>query len=248
MWHLLELVREEAEEGDRKKAKLDKVSRKVRKVGKEGTKGKRLNRNEEKRKRGGAEPRKPSHRGFKPGQRSAGDDERTEAVADSQQQKTGMHKPSVEEGALLDSDVESNTHLTANTADGKVAGSADTRESKKNRRYLLFAGNLPQSASREDVMTHFERRGVHISEFRLLSHKDTGKSKGCGFMEFASDKEMQNALKFHRSHMQRKCINVEVTCGGGGKSERRQAKIAKKNRTLRKKKSMVNPIKRKTSV
>lgn len=216
-------------------AKLNKDRGKPRKVGKDGTKGKWLTRRSEGRKKG-AEMRKPSHRGFKPGQRSAGDDERTEAIAGSQQQKLESHKVSKED-VLLDSNMESSIQLS----------SADTGESKKKRRYLLFVGNLPLNASREDIITHFEHRGVHISEFRLLSHKDTGKSKGCGFMEFASDKEMQNALKFHRSRMKKNRINVEVTCGGGGKSERRQAKIAKKNQTLRRKKSMSNPIKHKTA-
>lgn len=132
-----------------------------------------------------------------------------------------------------------------------VPREADTVHGKKpaknKRRYILFIGNLPKTSSHAEIVNHFKMRGVDASEFRLLTHKDTGKSKGCGFMELSSDKMMQNALKFHRSRLKGKNINVEVTCGGGGKSERRKAKIVKKNRILRAKKGIANPFKYKHS-
>jgi len=115
---------------------------------------------------------------------------------------------------------------------------------QKKRRYVLFLGNLPLAASREDVMLHFRKRGVHVPEFRLLTHKDSGKSKGCGFMELDSDSSLHNALKFHRSRLNGKTINVEVTCGGGGKGEKRKKKIQDKNRKLRLKQSIAHPVKR----
>ena len=119
-------------------------------------------------------------------------------------------------------------------------------QQKKSRRSILFLGNLPLAASREDVVLHFRKRGVHVSEFRLLTHKDSGKSKGCGFMELDSDLALHSALKFHRSRLNGKTINVEVTCGGGGKGEKRRKKIQDKNRKLRLKKSVANPVKHRT--
>ena len=74
-----------------------------------------------------------------------------------------------------------------------------------------------------------------MREFRLLTHKDTGKSKGCGFMELSGHREIQNAIKLHRSRLMGKHLNVEVTCGGGGKTEARRKRILEKNRTMRKK-------------
>lgn len=106
---------------------------------------------------------------------------------------------------------------------------------KKKRRYILFLGNLPITVTREDVVSHFEKRGVPVREFRLLTHKDTGKSKGCGFMELSGHREIQNAIKLHRSRLMGKHLNVEVTCGGGGKTEARRKRILEKNRTMRKK-------------
>ena len=142
------------------------------------------------------------------------------------------------------SDAESEQSAEAgNVVDRKEEKKEVVSASQKKRRYILFVGNLSQTALREDIVSHFEKRGVPVKEFRLLSFKDSGKSRGCGFMELGSDKAMQNALKFHRSRVLGKCINVEVTCGGGGKSERRKVKITEKNRKLRMKKAMAKPIK-----
>ena len=101
------------------------------------------------------------------------------------------------------------------------------------KRYILFLGNLPRDASQDDIIDHFSKRGVAISELRLLTEKESGKSKGCAFAEFNGNKAMQDALKFHRSKLQGRTINVEVTCGGGGKGNERLKKIRERNRTLR---------------
>ena len=101
------------------------------------------------------------------------------------------------------------------------------------KRYILFLGNLPRDASQDDVIDHFSKRGVPITDLRLLTDKESGESKGCAFAEFSSNKAMQNALKFHRSKLQGRTINVEVTCGGGGKGNERLKKIRERNRTLR---------------
>ena len=114
-------------------------------------------------------------------------------------------------------------------------GSAGVHHKK---RYILFLGNLPHDASRVDIIQHFSRRGVPISELRLLTDKESGKSKGCAFAEFSNNKAMQNALKFHRSKLQGRTMNVEVTCGGGGKGNKRQLKIRERNRTQRRTKTV----------
>lgn len=125
-------------------------------------------------------------------------------------------------------------------------GTTNKAKTAKKKRYILFLGNLPSTISKDDIISHFNKRGVPIAEFRLLTHKDSGKSKGCGFMELSSNAAMQNALKFHRSRLLGKHINVEVTCGGGGKGEGRRKRIQDKNRKLRLEKAAANPVKHKT--
>lgn len=119
------------------------------------------------------------------------------------------------------------------TAQQKPESTITTTGTTFKKRYILFLGNLPRSASQDDVIDHFSKKGVPIAELRLLTDKESGKSKGCAFAEFSSNRAMQNALKFHRSKLQGRTINVEVTCGGGGKGSERLKKIRERNRTLR---------------
>lgn len=64
---------------------------------------------------------------------------------------------------------------------------------------------------------------------RLLTDKSTGKSRGIAFLELASGAELQSALKQHHSILNGKRINVELTAGGGGKSDGRKEKLRQRN-------------------
>ena len=46
---------------------------------------------------------------------------------------------------------------------------------------------------------------------------------------------MQNALRLDNSKVNGRCIKVEMSCGGGGKSGKRMDKIKEKNRKLKQK-------------
>lgn len=100
----------------------------------------------------------------------------------------------------------------------------DKLDSKdKNKRYILFIGNLPFSVKEEQVKNHF-RCTDNIKEFRLMTKK-SGESKGCGFIEFGDKASYWKALNLHHSVLAGRKINVEVTCGGGGKGENRVKKL-----------------------
>ena len=62
--------------------------------------------------------------------------------------------------------------------------------------------------------------------------KPTVKSKGFAFLEFNNKAALQQALKLHHSQLEGRNINVELTAGGGGKSEARTAKLKKRNKEL----------------
>ena len=80
---------------------------------------------------------------------------------------------------------------------GKEYSSDSTREKhtggsiKPKKRYILFVGHLSYEATAEDVVDHFEKRGVRVNNLRLLTKKETGKSRGIAFVEFDSAKMMQ---------------------------------------------------------
>lgn len=70
---------------------------------------------------------------------------------------------------------------------------------------------------------------------RLLTPKanaSTAKSKGCAFLEFSHKNALQQGLKLHQSELDGRRINVELTAGGGGKSEQRINKLKERNRGL----------------
>lgn len=56
----------------------------------------------------------------------------------------------------------------------------------------LFVGNLPWSATEDEVKTKFEEH-VKVLAVRLLTDKFTGKAKGFGFVE-VEDAEMEKAI------------------------------------------------------
>jgi hypothetical protein len=62
--------------------------------------------------------------------------------------------------------------------------------------------------------------------------KSIPKSKGFAFLEFTNRNALQHALKLHHSELEGRKINIELTAGGGGKSESRLNKLKKRNKEL----------------
>lgn len=58
------------------------------------------------------------------------------------------------------------------------------------------------------------------------------KSKGCVFLEFSKASGLQTALRLHHSELNGRQINVELSAGGGGKSDQRMKKVKDKNAKL----------------
>lgn len=66
----------------------------------------------------------------------------------------------------------------------------------------------------------------------LKTIQPSSKSKGYAFLEFTDKKALQNALRLHHSELEGRKINVELTAGGGGKSELRVKKLQERNKGL----------------
>ena len=58
----------------------------------------------------------------------------------------------------------------------------------------LYVGNLPYSVRDEDMQQAFSQVGS-ISSAKVMMERDTGRSKGFGFVEMGSDAEAQAAIK-----------------------------------------------------
>ena len=57
----------------------------------------------------------------------------------------------------------------------------------------LYVGNIPFKATEEDVRTLFSQTGEVVS-VRLIKDAATGRLRGFGFVEMASDEDAQKAI------------------------------------------------------
>jgi cold-inducible RNA-binding protein len=58
----------------------------------------------------------------------------------------------------------------------------------------LYVGNLPYSATESSLRETFSASGT-VDTVRLITDRDTGQSKGFGFVEMATDQEAQTATQ-----------------------------------------------------
>lgn len=58
----------------------------------------------------------------------------------------------------------------------------------------LYVGNLPYSADDEGLRSLFSQAGT-VNEAVVMSERDTGRSRGFGFVEMATDTDAENAIR-----------------------------------------------------
>ena len=58
----------------------------------------------------------------------------------------------------------------------------------------LYVGNLAWTLTEQDLSSHFAKHGT-VKSSKIVMDRDTGKSKGFGFVEMASSQEAQTAIE-----------------------------------------------------
>lgn len=58
----------------------------------------------------------------------------------------------------------------------------------------LFVGSLAYSVTDETLRTAFEEAGT-VESAKVITDRETGRSRGFGFVEMATEEEAQNAVK-----------------------------------------------------
>jgi RNA recognition motif-containing protein len=87
----------------------------------------------------------------------------------------------------------------------------------------LYVGNLPYSAT-EDQLTEMFSRAGKVDSVRVMRDMATGRARGFAFVEMSSDEEAQKAIsEFHEQQMEGRALVVnearpkpEGGFGGGG--------------------------------
>ncbi len=92
----------------------------------------------------------------------------------------------------------------------------------------LYVGNLPYSFSEADLQTLFAQAGT-VKSAVIIKDRDSGRSKGFGFVEMETQEEMQKAISmFNGKEIEGRPLTVnparpqeERRPGGGGRDFRR---------------------------
>lgn len=86
----------------------------------------------------------------------------------------------------------------------------------------LYVGNLPYSATQEQLDDLFSQVG-EVAEVTIINDRETGRSKGFGFVEMASEEDAQEAIRrFNGYNFSNRTLTVnearprEERSGGGG--------------------------------
>jgi cold-inducible RNA-binding protein len=58
----------------------------------------------------------------------------------------------------------------------------------------LYVGNLPYTVADDDLRSLFSQAGT-VESAQVMSERDTGRSRGFGFVEMATDAEAENAIR-----------------------------------------------------
>lgn len=85
----------------------------------------------------------------------------------------------------------------------------------------LYVGNLPFSASEDEIRELFGQNGRSVVEVKLVTDRDTGRPRGFGFVEMGSGEEAEGAISELNGHsMDGRPLTVnearERTPRGGG--------------------------------
>lgn len=96
----------------------------------------------------------------------------------------------------------------------------------------LYVGNLPFSTTEDDLRQLFSQAGA-LDSVKLVTDRDTGRSRGFAFVEFAGEDEAQAAIKqFNGTDLQGRPLTVNEAKpqapreggfgggGGGGRGDR----------------------------
>lgn len=71
----------------------------------------------------------------------------------------------------------------------------------------VFVGNFPFNKTEQDLRDLFAPRS--IVEVRIVQDRETGRSRGFGFVEFASDEEAVDALSLNDSDWDGRPLHVD---------------------------------------
>ncbi len=71
-----------------------------------------------------------------------------------------------------------------------------------------YVGNLAYGVTSDDLEEFFKEHGCACTKAIVISDRDTGQSKGFGFVDFDDDDAFDNALKLTGTDLQGRAVNI----------------------------------------
>jgi len=112
------------------------------------------------------------------------------------------------EAPVFSSNIDSQKILIHDKLQYRSGWNGDKRgEEMENK---LYVGNLPYAASEDDLKVHFSQAG-NVTSVALIIDRATGRAKGFGFVEMATNDEAQKAISmFNGQDFMGRAITVNV--------------------------------------
>jgi heterogeneous nuclear ribonucleoprotein A1/A3 len=73
----------------------------------------------------------------------------------------------------------------------------------------LYVGNLPFTATQSDVESAFSAYG-ELDEVRLITDRDTGRSRGFAFVTFSTQHDAESALEMNGKNLDGRNLTVNI--------------------------------------
>jgi heterogeneous nuclear ribonucleoprotein A1/A3 len=91
----------------------------------------------------------------------------------------------------------------------------DERQSQKSSRRRLFVANLSWDVGDRNLRRAFELFGP-VVEARIVKDRDTGRSRGFGFVTFEDPADAAAALAMHGEDIDGRSVRIEYAKGDSG--------------------------------
>lgn len=73
----------------------------------------------------------------------------------------------------------------------------------------IFVGNMSYNTSEGDLRQFFGQYG-QVTDIKIITDRDSGRSKGFGFVSFASNQEGEKALVANQAELDGRQLNVST--------------------------------------
>jgi RNA recognition motif-containing protein len=78
----------------------------------------------------------------------------------------------------------------------------------------LFVGNLPFSVREDNLKDYFENNGFPVISVKVATERDTGRSRGYGFVDVQSEDDVRRAIQeLNGKQLEGRALTIDAAKG-----------------------------------